>query len=49
MPVPVDLLFDFVKRERSLSTSFVKELHALLLAHQDAATSGRTAPFAPTG
>ena len=36
----VDGLFDFVRRERRLSTSYVKELHAVLLAHQDTA-SGR--------
>ena len=36
----VDGLFDFVKRERQLSTSYIKELHSLLLAHQETA-SGR--------
>ncbi len=35
----VDGLFDFVKRERRLSTSYVKELHAVLLAHQDTASA----------
>lgn len=35
----VDGLFDFVKRERELSTSYVKELHAALLAHQETATA----------
>ena len=32
-------LFDFVKRERELSTSYVKELHAALLTHQETATA----------
>ena len=36
----VDGLFDFVTRERQLSTSYIKELHAVLLAHQETA-SGR--------
>ncbi len=36
----VDGLFDFVGRERQLSTSYIKELHAVLLAHQETA-SGR--------
>ena len=36
----VDGLFDFVRRERQLSTSYIKELHAVLLAHQETA-SGR--------
>lgn len=36
----VDGLFDFVRRERRLSTSYIKELHAVLLAHQETA-SGR--------
>lgn len=36
----VDGLFDFVRRERQLSTSYIKELHLLLLAHQETA-SGR--------
>ena len=35
----VDGLFDFVKRERHLSTSYVKELHAALLAHQETASA----------
>lgn len=35
-------LFQFVKRERELSTSFVKELHAALLAHQDTASARNT-------
>ena len=35
----VDGLFDFVKRERLLSTSYVKELHSLLLAHQETASA----------
>lgn len=35
-------LFQFVKRERELSTSFVKELHAVLLAHQDTASARNT-------
>ena len=35
----VDGLFDFVKRERELSTSYVKELHAALLTHQETATA----------
>ncbi len=30
----VDFLFDFVKQQRSLSTSYIKELHALLTRHQ---------------
>jgi Fic family protein len=34
----VDLLFEFVKGDRSLSTSFVKELHALITQHQETAT-----------
>jgi len=34
----VDLLFDFVKGDRALSTSFVKELHALITRHQETAT-----------
>ncbi|MDE2795742.1 MAG: Fic family protein [Gemmatimonadota bacterium] len=36
----VDGLFDFVGRKRRLSTSYVKELHSVLLAHQETA-SGR--------
>ena len=35
----VDGLFDFVKRERRLSTSYVKELHAMLLANQETASA----------
>ena len=35
----VDGLFDFVKRERRLSTSYVKELHVVLLAHQETASA----------
>lgn len=35
----VDGLFDFVERERRLSTSYVKELHAVLLAHQETASA----------
>lgn len=35
-------LFQFIKRERKLSTSFVKELHAVLLAHQDTASARNT-------
>ena len=35
----VDGLFDFVKRERRLSTSYVKELHSVLLAHQETASA----------
>ena len=35
----VDGLFDFVKRERQLSTSYVKELHVVLLAHQETASA----------
>lgn len=35
----VDGLFDFVKHERRLSTSYVKELHAVLLANQETATA----------
>lgn len=38
----LDGLFQFVKRERELSTSFVKELHACLLAHQDTASARNT-------
>ena len=38
----VDGLFDFVKRERQLSTSYVKELHAVLLAHQETASARNT-------
>ena len=37
--VAVDGLFDFVKRERQLSTSYVKELHSVLLAHQETASA----------
>ena len=35
----VDGLFDFVKDERRLSTSYVKELHSVLLANQETATA----------
>ena len=35
----VDGLFDFAKRERKLSTSYIKELHSVLLAHQDTASA----------
>ena len=35
-------LFVFVKRERELSTSFIKELHASLLARQDTASGRNT-------
>ncbi len=35
----VDGLFDFVKRERELSTSYIRELHSVLLAHQDTANA----------
>lgn len=38
----LDGLFQFVKRERELSTSFIKELHAVLLAHQDTASARDT-------
>lgn len=38
----LDGLFDFIKRDRELSTSFVKELHAELLAHQDTASARDT-------
>ncbi len=38
----LDGLFLFVKRERELSTSFVKELHAVLLEHQDTAAARNT-------
>lgn len=38
----LDGLFQFVKRERELSTSFVKELHVVLLAHQDTASARNT-------
>ncbi len=31
----VEGLFDFVKRQRPLSTSYIKELHALLTRHQE--------------
>ena len=31
----VEGLFDFVKRERPLSTSYIKELHALITQHQE--------------
>ena len=35
----VDGLFDFVKQERLLSTSYVKELHSVLLTHQETASA----------
>lgn len=35
----VDGLFDFVKQKRRLSTSYVKELHSVLLAHQETASA----------
>lgn len=35
----VDGLFDFVKQERQLSTSYIKELHSVLLAHQQTASA----------
>ena len=35
----VDGLFDFVKGERSLSTSYIKELHALITRHQETVES----------
>ena len=35
----VDGLFDFVKRGRRLSASYIKELHSVLLAHQDTASA----------
>ncbi len=35
----VDGLFDFVKRERELSTSYIKELHSVLVAHQETASA----------
>ena len=38
----LDGLFDFIRRDRELSTSFVKELHAVLLAHQDTASARNT-------
>ena len=38
----LDGLFAFVKGERELSTSYVKELHASLLAHQDTASGRNT-------
>ena len=38
----LDGLFDFVKGDRELSTSFVKELHSVLLAHQDTASARNT-------
>lgn len=38
----LDGLFHFVKGERELSTSFVKELHAVLLAHQETAAARNT-------
>ena len=38
----LDGLFDFVKGDRELSTSFVKEIHSVLLAHQDTASARNT-------
>lgn len=38
----LDGLFQFIKRERELSTGFIKELHAVLLAHQDTASARNT-------
>ncbi len=35
----VDGLFDFVKQKRQLSTSYIKELHSVLLAHQETASA----------
>lgn len=35
----VDGLFDFVKQRRRLSTSYVKELHAVLLSNQETASA----------
>ena len=35
-------LFDYVKGDRELTTSFVKELHSVLLAHQDTASARNT-------
>lgn len=35
----VNGLFDFVKQQRQLSTSYVKELHSVLLAHQGTASA----------
>jgi fido (protein-threonine AMPylation protein) len=31
----IDFIFDFVKNNRELSTSYIKELHALITRHQD--------------
>lgn len=38
----LDGLFDFIKRDRELSTGFIKELHAVMLAHQDTASARNT-------
>lgn len=38
----VEGLFDFVKRQRPLSTSYVKELHALLMRHQETSLAVNT-------
>lgn len=35
----VEGIFDFVKQERALSTSYIKDLHALLTRHQDSTTA----------
>jgi len=35
----VEGIFQFVKRERPLSTSYIKELHALLTRHQESSTA----------
>ena len=36
----VDSVFDFVKNNRQLTTSFIKELHQIVTAHQDFAEGG---------
>ncbi len=38
----VEGLFDFVKRQRPLSTSYIKELHALLMRHQETSLAVNT-------
>src|SRR5688572_11142769 len=35
----IDWLFDFVKSERDLNTSFIKELHQLITRHQETAVA----------
>ncbi len=35
----IDLLFAFIKGHRTLSTSFIKELHALITRHQETVTA----------